>query len=268
MGSSNGSICRRKLKSYPMISFDIISSGSKGNATIVFVNDHTFLIDFGITLKQVEAELALFNKTINDVEALFVTHNHADHYKGIKAISPKKQFALEGTLPSSLSNVMELFKTYVFGEVKVTPIQMSHDAKNPCGFIIEGNKEKLVYITDTGAYLSINTPYVKNPDYLIIESNHDISMELKCNRPMELKQRIMSDYGHLCNEDSAFATLEIIGEKTKEIILAHLSEEANTPEVALSAYEKVFKYAHKDISKYKIRCAMQYEHLLGGHYED
>ena len=93
-------------------------------------------------------------------------------------------------------------------------------------------------------------------------------MEMKANRPMELKQRIMSDYGHLCNEDSAFAAIEIIGPNTKEIVLAHLSEEANTEEVALEAYKKIFNYAHVDITKYKVRCAKQYEHLIGGDYEN
>lgn len=268
MGSGYGPIRRRRLIVLTMIFFDIIASGSKGNATLVFADNHLFLIDLGITLKQLKEELSLFNKDVTDIEALFVTHDHADHYKGLKAISPKKQYALEGTLPSSLSNVIELNKPYDFGGVKVTPFKTSHDATNPCGFMFESSNEKLVYMTDTGVYLSENTPLIKNPDYLIIESNHDISMELKTNRPMELKQRIMSDYGHLCNEDSAFAALEIMGDRTKEIVLAHLSEEANTEEVALEAYEKVFSYRRVDISKYKVRCAKQYEHLIGGHYED
>ena len=74
-----------------MIFFDIISSGSKGNATLVFADDHLFLIDLGIPLKQLKVELDLFNKDYSDIEALFVTHDHADHYRGIKTISPKKQ---------------------------------------------------------------------------------------------------------------------------------------------------------------------------------
>ena len=85
---------------------------------------------------------------------------------------------------------------------------------------------------------------------------------------MELIQRIMSDYGHLCNEDSAFAAIEIIGDKTKEIVLAHLSEEANTPELALEAYKKVFEYAGVNINKYKVRCANQHIPLIGGDYEN
>lgn len=264
MGSRDGANRFRRLKMF----FDVICSGSKGNATLVFTKENIFLIDLGIPLKKLEEELALFNKTINDIDALFVTHNHADHYRNIKAISPKKQYALDGTLPSSLSNILEESCPFFINNVKITPFLVSHDATNPCGYVIEEDGVKLAYMTDTGKHLSRNTKIMKNPTYLIIESNHDIKMELKAKRTMETKQRVMSDYGHLCNEDSAFAALEIIGPDTKEIVLAHLSEEANTPEVALAAYKKIFSYAHVDINKYKVRCAMQWEHLIGGDYEN
>lgn len=248
--------------------FDIINSGSKGNATLVFTKDATFLVDMGIPIKTIEDELYKFNKTINDITAVLITHNHADHYRSIKAFSPKKMYSLEGTIPGSLSNVIEVFKPFEVKDTKITAFPTSHDASNPCGFVFESEGEKLVYMTDTGVYLSSNTSLLKNPDYLIIESNHDIQMLLHTNRPMELIQRILSDYGHLCNEDSAFASIEIIGDNTKEIVLAHLSEEANTPELALKAYEKVFEYARININRYKVRCANQHIPLIGGNYED
>lgn len=248
--------------------FDIIGSGSKGNATLVFSSKTTLLIDMGLTLERVKSELARFNKTIKDVDAILITHNHADHLREIKSFSPKKMYSLEGTIPGSLSNVVELFKPFEIGDFKITAFPTSHDATNPCGFLLENEGEKLVYMTDTGCYLSSNTPYLYNPDYLIIESNHDIQKLLHTNRPMILIQRIMSEYGHLCNEDSAFATLEIIGDKIKEIVLAHLSEEANTPELALEAYRKIFQYKGLDISKYKVRCANQWEPLIGGDYDN
>lgn len=248
--------------------FDVINSGSKGNATLVFSSNTLILIDAGIPIVTIEEELKKFNKGINDISAVLITHNHSDHIRSIKSFSPKKIYSLEKTVPGSLSNVVALNEPFTIGDMKITAFPTSHDAINPCGFMIENNEEKLVYMTDTGHYLSNNTPLVKNPDYLIIESNHDIQMLLHTHRPMELIQRILSDYGHLCNEDSAFATLEIIGDKTKEIILAHLSEEANTPECALEAYKKVFSYAYVDINKYDIRCANQHIPTIGGKYDD
>ena len=248
--------------------FDIINSGSKGNATVVFTKEATILIDAGIASLIIEEELNKFNKSLKDIDYVLVTHNHTDHIRGIKAFSPKKIYALEGTVPGSLSNVIETNVPFILKDCKVTAFPTSHDALNPCGYVIECGDEKLVYMTDTGTYLSSNTRLLKNPTYLIIESNHDIQMLLYTNRPMELIQRILGEFGHLCNEDSAFAALEIIGEDTKEVILAHLSEEANTPETALAAYQKVFKYAGKDIKKYNVRCANQHIPLIGGNYED
>ena len=248
--------------------FDIIGSGSKGNGTLIFSPKTTLLIDMGVPLERLEEELHRFNKEVKDIDGVLITHNHTDHIKGIKAFSPKKIYSLEGTVPGSLSNVVELNKSFNVGDFKITAFQTSHDAINPCGYVIECENEKLVYMTDTGCYLSNNTPLLKNPTYLIIESNHDIQMLLHTNRPMELIQRIMSEYGHLCNEDSAFATLEIIGENTKEIVLAHISEEANTPELALKAYEKIFDFKGVDISKYKVRVANQWTPLIGGNYDD
>lgn len=265
MGSGDERHCGRII--FTMF-FDIINSGSKGNATLVFTKDATILIDMGIPIKVIEDELNKFNKSITDIDAVLITHNHADHYRNIKIFSPKKMYSLEGTIPGSLSNVIDIFKPFKIKDVEITSFPTSHDATNPCGYLLKSEDQTLVYMTDTGTYLSSNTPYIKNPTYLIIESNHDIQKLLHTNRPMELIQRIMSDYGHLCNEDSAFAAIEIIGDKTKEIVLAHLSEEANTPELALDAYKKVFEYAGVNINKYIVRCANQHIPLIGGDYEN
>ena len=248
--------------------FNIVASGSKGNATLVVSENSVILIDLGITLLRLKEGLKEINKELKEIDAVIFTHNHSDHLNGLKSISPKKMYALKGTLPSSLSNVVDLYKPFKIKDFTITAFPTSHDAINPCGFIIEDDKEKLVYMTDTGLLVDNNLELLKNPDYLIIESNHDIAMEYKTGRPLILIQRIIGDKGHLCNEDSAFISSEIIGDKTKEIILAHLSEEANTPEVALTSYRNVFNYKGLDFDKYNIRCAKQYESLLGGNLNE
>ena len=248
--------------------FHIIASGSKGNATVVANNNSRILIDMGISLCRLEEGLAEINLKLEDIDAAFFTHNHTDHIGGIKFLSPKKMYALEGTLPTTLSNVIELNEPVDIKDIEVTAFKTSHDATNPCGYYFKNGGETLVYMTDTGVFLDENLPLIKNPDYLIIESNHDISMLLKTNRPFELKDRIMSDHGHLCNEDSAIAAISIIGDNTKEIVLAHISEEANTPEVALDAYKKIFAHFGKRFDKYNIRVANQWSSLTGGHKDD
>ena len=248
--------------------YNIIASGSKGNATIVKYKRTVILIDMGISLERLNEGLEEISLKLEDIDAAIFTHDHADHIRGIKFISPKKEYALEGTLPSSLSNVLYLNKPIKIKDIEITPFLTSHDATNPCGYKLVGGNETMVYMTDTGIFLEENIPLIKNPTYLIIESNHDIKMLLKTNRPFELKDRIMSDHGHLCNEDSALAAIQIIGDNTKEIILAHLSEEANTPELALEAYKKVFNHFHINMDKYCIKCAHQWHSTLGGHHED
>lgn len=248
--------------------FNIISSGSKGNATIVRYKNTVILIDMGITLMRLNEGLTEFNLELKDIDAAIFTHNHSDHINGLKFLSPNIQFALEGTLPSSLSNVVDLWTPFVVGEIKITPVRTNHDAKNPCGYILETDKDKLVYITDTGYVPSETISICKNPTYLILESNHDIKMLLKTNRPFELKNRILSEHGHLCNEDSAIAAVEMIGNNTKELVLAHLSEEANTPEVALKAYDKIFRHFNVDKTNLIIKCAHQHHSTFGGNYEN
>ena len=243
--------------------FNVIASGSKGNATLVVTSSAVILIDLGICLKKLNEGLKEENLCIDDIDIALFTHNHSDHIAGLKYLSPKKLYALEGTLPTD-SNILKDREIFNYKGIEIIPFKVSHDAINPCGYVIIDGDEKLVYMTDTGVFNEDNLDILKDPTYLIIESNHDISLLLKTDRTMELKQRILSSHGHLCNEDSAFAALNIIGPRTKEIVLAHLSEEANTPEVALTAYNKVFKYAHVDINKFKLRCANQWASLRGG----
>ena len=248
--------------------FNIIASGSKGNATIVIYKKTVVLIDMGITLTRLEEGLAEVGLKLEDIDGAIFTHDHADHIGGLKFLSPKITYALENTLPGSLSNVVHLNEPFNIKDIEIIPFQTSHDAKNPCGFKLIAGNETMVYMTDTGMFLEENLSLIKNPTYLVIESNHDIKMLLHTNRTFELKSRIMSDHGHLCNEDSAIAATQIIGPDTKEIILAHLSEEANTPELALEAYRKIFAHFNININKYMVRCANQWTSLLGGNLNE
>lgn len=248
--------------------FNIIASGSKGNATLVINKNTIVLIDMGITLVRLNEGLAEIGKTISDIDGVIFTHDHSDHINGIKFFPKNKLYALEGTLPGTGTNIIHINESFMIKDFVITPIKISHDAKNPCGFILEAGDEKLSYITDTGYILHETIAVLQNPNYLILESNHDIKMLLKTDRPMELKQRILGDFGHLCNEDSAIAACQIIGPKTKEIILAHISEEANTPEIALAAYRKVMKHFRVDLSAFSLKVASQWTSLLGGHYEN
>ena len=247
--------------------FNIISSGSKGNTSVVIYKKTSVLIDMGVSFERLKEGLLEVGLEPQDLSGAIFTHNHSDHISGLRFLSPSIMYGLKGTLPP-LANVVEMFKPFTIGEMEITPIMVSHDATNPCGFFIKAGNETLVYMTDTGCFCEENLPLIKNPTYLIIESNHDIKMLLNTKRTYELKNRILSDVGHLCNEDSAIAACEIIGNDTKEIVLAHLSEEANTPELAMAAYMKVFNNFGINTNKYLIRCAHQHHSLIGGNQNE
>lgn len=241
----------------------VLASGSKGNATIIESNDHVILIDMGLSLKCLKERLEATPHTINDIEAILVTHNHSDHISGIELLKNISRYAAEGTLKENY-NIVEPFSTYTIAGFKITILPTSHDATNPIGFVIESGNEKLVYMTDTGYISERNMVYMKNADYYIIESNHNVRMLLATNRPYELKQRILGDEGHLSNEDSALYISECIGERTKEIVLAHLSEEANTPTAALEAYYRIFRNRYRNPDNYILKTASQHSVVIGG----
>ena len=242
----------------------VIQSGSKGNATLVYDEGRLLLIDMGITLTSLKEGLATIDKKPLDIDALLLTHNHTDHTKGVQYLDPLPIYCTKGTYKAD--NVINITPYESFGveHFKITPIEASHDAKGTVGYIIENKKEKFVYLTDTGMIPEASLELMKNADYYMIESNHNIKKLHQTNRPASLKLRILSDEGHLSNEASAIYMSELVGKRTKEIILAHLSEEANEPELALKAYKKIFSKCHIDLSEINLHCAFQREIVEGG----
>ncbi len=243
--------------------YSLIASGSKGNCLYIEQKDTRILIDLGISLTRLSTELEHYQTKIEEIDALFYTHNHSDHFRTSSQIKRDIVYALDGVLPEGYPyHPVKMFTPITIKDLTLTPIMTSHDAVPSCGYVIESDSEKLVYLTDTGMFIEEDFDYIVNPDYLILESNHDIKMLMGSDRSYELKSRILSDTGHLCNEDSAFLASRIVGPKTKEVILAHLSEETNTPELALNAYKKTFKNLGKKIN-FSLKCGKQHEPVRG-----
>ena len=244
--------------------FIVIQSGSKGNATLIIDKGRVLLIDMGITLKSLKEALEKEHLNVYNISGMLLTHEHWDHTAGIKYLPPLPIYCTKETYQNE--NVVELepYKSFQIEHFQITPVPTSHDVKNPLGFIIENDEEKIFYLTDSGKITVKTLQKLKNADYYIIESNHDPEMLMATNRPMFLKKRILSTKGHLSNEQSATYMCKCIGNKTKEIVLAHLSEEANDPCVALDTYAKVFKDANISTDNINIYCANQHHSVEGG----
>ena len=243
--------------------FSIVGSGSKGNACLIYNKDTLIQIDMGLPLKSLKKELDHLGKTVNDIQALFITHEHTDHIAGSPLYHDRVDlYAGEGTYASA--NPVEPFIPLEVGSMSIVPFPTSHDATNPMGYLIEEEGCRLGYVTDTGYLSDEALALIKDCDYYYFESNHDLKMLMDSARPAVLKKRIHSKHGHLSNIDSAIYMAELIGPRTKAIYLAHLSEECNTPEIALSSYHKTLDrkgIAHDHI---KIVPASQWHVVRGG----
>ena len=242
----------------------VVQSGSKGNATLIIDQGRVLLIDMGTTLKVVREALAKENMNLMNLNAMLLTHEHIDHTFGIKYLPPLPIYCTRETLDLANVEAIEPYKKFKVENFEITPVSTSHDVKNPLGFVIKTKEEKLVYLTDSGKIPGKSLQKLKNADYYVIESNHDVDMLINSKRPWYLKKRILSDKGHLSNEQSATYMSKCVGENTKQIILAHLSEECNDPEVALKTYKKIFKDAKINTRKIKFIVANQHYAVEGG----
>ena len=238
----------------------ILGSGSKGNSTLLIGKDKKILIDVGFSYSKMTMDLNKYNVKPSDIDAILITHTHKDHIAGLTMFIKKNKIPVytnEKMLPELIKLVDEdvikvMDDEYSIGEFNIEAIHTSHDAPGSVGFVISDENINLVYVTDTGY---INKTYLKklvNKDIYIFESNHDINMLMTGPYPYILKQRVLSDKGHLSNELSGNYLNEIIGNKTKRIILAHLSEINNTPEIALKTVKSIINN-----KKIKIETASQ-----------
>lgn len=226
----------------------VLSSGSKGNTTYIETENTKILIDIGNTSKYIKEKLEDFGVKPDELNGILITHTHVDHVKGLKVF--KKKYNVPVYITDNMFKDLEYLDDYkllndefIINDINITTIRTSHDASDSMGYIISNNNKSIVYITDTGY---INKKYfdiLTNKDLYIMESNHDVEMLSNGNYPFQLRQRILSDKGHLSNYDSSKYLSSFIGEKTKYVMLAHLSEENNTEKLA---YETLINRLDKD----------------------
>lgn len=239
--------------------YTLLASGSKGNSCLIETKNNKLLIDCGTTKKYLLASLEKIDVRLDEIDALLVTHDHVDHTRQINTFKNHQVFTpTELQVEHQLVNPYESFE---FKDFEITAVQTSHDAELSVGYVIKTNGQTLVYITDTGYIRKTDYKFIEGADYYVLESNHDPDMLMKTRRPYSVKRRILSDTGHLSNDQAGRILSDITGSRTKEVVLAHMSEEANT---VVLAQETVESYLlDTDI---KVYVARQHEILFGGNY--
>jgi len=225
--------------------FSVLASGSTGNAIYIENEQHAFLVDAGFSAKKLEGLLAGIDRSLKQVDGIFVTHEHSDHIKGIGVVARKYGMpiyanektwkamdGLVGTIPLEQRFQFDMDTVQSFGSLDVQSFAVSHDAADPMFYVFHENDRKLAIITDTGYVSDRMKGIIHGADSFVFESNHDVSMLQMGRYPWSVKRRILSDVGHVSNEDAAVAMSEVVKEKETRIYLSHLSKDNNMKDLA------------------------------------
>lgn len=225
--------------------FFTIQSGSSGNSTYIGCNNYGILIDAGAGIRVTAAALERAGTDLKHICAVFVTHEHSDHIKNLASITKKHRipvFANKKTLQSILSicpscddslfHEMETGKSAQGGDIIVSSFKTSHDSAESVGYTIKAGDCQISTVTDLGCMTDDILDCIYKSKLVLLESNHDKQMLMTGGYPYFLKKRILSDRGHLSNDDCAEAALKLVRSGVNNIILGHLSSENNTPDIA------------------------------------
>jgi phosphoribosyl 1,2-cyclic phosphodiesterase len=228
-----------------------IASGSSGNCIYAGTEDVHIMIDAGISGKRIETGLNTIGLKTAEMQGILITHEHSDHIQGLGVVARRygiPMYATQGTIAaimksSSVGKIDEtLFcpiepgKEFRIGDMQVEPVAISHDAAQPCAYILRKGEKSMGVITDLGKYDDYIVDKLQGLDVLLLEANHDVHMLQVGSYPYPLKQRILSDRGHLSNELSGQLLGKVLHDNFKTVVLGHLSKENN---YASLAYETV-----------------------------
>lgn len=234
--------------------FTVLGSGSTGNATIVQGSDKTVLVDAGMSMKKLDELMRERGIAGHELDALFVTHEHSDHIKGLGAFARKYELpiyaneatwgAMErhvGTIAPEKRVYIETGEEVSFGSMVVQSYPISHDAAEPVGYCFVEQGEKLSLATDLGYVSEKVKRQIIDSDVLVLESNHDTEMLRMGRYPWNTKRRILSDVGHLSNVAAGEALLELMTDRTKRVYLAHLSLDHNMMDIAMMTVNNILE---------------------------
>lgn len=239
-----------------------LASGSKGNCTYISTNKYKILIDLGKNKKYIVEKLASIGVDYKDIDYVFLTHTHDDHTSAIRTFlkNHKAKLVITSAMFQEMKDIQDLHIIIYedhpnIENLDIKSFKMSHDVADIRSFVISENDSTIVYITDTGY---INSKYFnefKNKTVYFIESNHDIEKLTHGPYPEWLQKRVLSDEGHLSNNFAGIYLSKLINEKTKDILLLHLSENNNTEELALQTVNNMIKDKYSG----SLECAKQNE---------
>lgn len=233
-----------------MTTVHTLASGSSGNALLVSCGETHLLVDAGISCRRITVSLAELGLTPQDLSAILITHTHSDHISGMQTLLKRTDCRVCGSsrtcsgLDYRLAGIRDRLETLspctptVLGDFTVTAVPTSHDAPGACGYRLDTADGSVGILTDTGFITEEAADLLPGVDLVILESNHDVEA-VRCGPyPYYLKERILGSGGHLSNETAAAFAVALAESGAGEIVLAHLSQENNSPAMAYNAVER------------------------------
>ena len=255
----------------------VLASGSTGNAIFIDMDETKVLVDAGISTRRIKQSLDSLGEKVEDLDGVFITHEHRDHVNGLTSLLKKykipaytrpdtwQSMYCRSALPDSCCN--DLKDSLDIGNIKIEPFSISHDAADPVGFQLFGKGKKVSVATDLGFV----TPTVKEAlslsDVLVLESNHDVDMLKNGSYPWYLKKRILSNRGHLANNDAGWTLANLNRKSHTHVFLAHLSQENNCPELAKDTVAKILTSQGCELDK-DISLHLTYPEQVSGLFQD
>jgi phosphoribosyl 1,2-cyclic phosphodiesterase len=244
-----------------------LASGSKGNATLIEAGDQRILVDNGLSVKRLEERLSDLDIHAESITALLITHEHSDHIAGAGVLArkhntavyihPECENAANKKIFHGTENIIHFDTNISLPGIHIEAVSLSHDAAKPFAFTFQNESHKIGIITDLGFATNLVKERFKDCDALVLEMNHDPEMLKKNERyKWPLKQRILSKFGHLSNQEGAELLKELINEKLKTVYLAHLSEENNDMFLARDVLDEV--NSHSELYR-EIKVEMCYQ---------
>lgn len=227
----------------------VLASGSKGNCTLIQADNTAILIDAGISARRIKQKLSEVHLDIRDISCILITHEHIDHIRGLKTLSKNCRIPIYSKLNTfkAVSFINDIPPEccrllpngdFSVGNLNISSFAVSHDAADPVGFKIRTKQADITLATDLGFATDTVKRALDYSDILILEANHDINLLQNGAYPWNLKKRILGTRGHLSNTDAAF-TLKNLNHRPQEVVLAHLSEQNNTPQTALNTISSI-----------------------------
>lgn len=233
-----------------MVKVTVLGSGSGGNCTYVESPGTRLLIDAGFSGRQIAQRLATIGRTLDEITAVLVTHEHSDHVQGLNVLCNRHKIplyinrltkeAISSELPGYEGyHVFATGSDFSLGDIHVETFTIPHDAADPVGFLLTVGSVKVGFLTDLGFATRLVVERIRQAHALLLEANHDLKLlQQDTKRPWATKQRILSRHGHLSNEAAAEVTRQIMSENLRHLYLGHLSRDCNRPELADNTVRK------------------------------